>query len=403
MKYAFAALALLFLSASTSALAASGTCSGMTVGQLTSLNGFVPFQASSLWNTDISSAPLASNSANIINYIGSTVTLHPDFGSGLYEGSSIGIPYQIVSGSQAKVNITLGAYPDESDPGPMPIQSNALIEGYPNPGDGDRHVLVLDKDNCWLYEMFNSDKLSSTSWSADSTAVWDMTIDPQRPYTWTSADAAGLPIFAGLVRYDEVAAGAINHAVRFTVPVTQQAFTPPASHWASSVTDPDAPPMGTRLRLKASFDISSFSPANQVILTALRKYGMILADNGSAIYLSGAPDSRWNNSDLHLLDEVTGADFDVVTTGPVYTPANVPSGPSPTITIFQASPAKVSKGKKVTLTWTTADAIYNIISPTVGPERGSSITVKPKKITTYMLYSTNQYGRTTATATVKVH
>ena len=169
MRYALAALALLFLQLSSStsafaarALAASGTCSGMTVGQLTSLNGFVPFQASSLWNTDISSAPLASNSANIINYIGSTVTLHPDFGSGLYDGSSIGIPYQIVSGSQAKVNITLGAYPDESDPGPMPIPSNALIEGYPAPGDGDRHVLVLDKDNCWLYEMYNSQELSVT-------------------------------------------------------------------------------------------------------------------------------------------------------------------------------------------------------------------------------------------------
>src|SRR5271170_5088998 len=404
MKYHVAALAFaaLLISSNAPALAQSGACSGMTVGALTSLNGFVPFAAGSLWNTDISNAPVDANSANIINYIGSSLTLHPDFGSGNYDGHSIGIPYDIVPGTQRKVTIDLGAYPDESDPGPMPIPADALIEGYPNPGDGDRHVLVLDKDNCWLYEMFNSDKLSSTSWSADSTAVWDMTIDPQRPYTWTSADAAGLPIFPGLVRYDEVAAGAINHAIRFTVPTTQQAFTPPASHWASSVTDPDAPPMGTRLRLKASFDISSFSPANQVILTALQKYGMILADNGSAIYLSGAPDSRWNNSDLHLLDEVTGADFDVVTTGPVYTESDVPSGPSPTISSFKASPAKVSKGKKVTLTWTTGDAFYNIISPTVGRVRGSSITVKPKKITTYMLYSTNQYGRTTATATVKV-
>jgi hypothetical protein len=301
------------------------------------------------------------------------------------------------------VTIDLGAYSDESDPGPMPIPADALVEGYPNAGDGDRHVLVLDKDNCWLYELFNSNYQSNGSWSADSAAIWDMTIDPQRPYTWTSADAAGLPIFPGLVRYDEVAAGAINHAIRFTVPTTQQAFTAPASHWASSVTDTDAPPMGTRLRLKASFDISSFSPANQVILTALQKYGMILADNGSAIYLSGAPDSRWNNSDLHLLDGVTGADFDVVTTGPVYTESDVPSGPSPTISSFKASAAKVSKGKKVTLTWTTADAIYNIISPTIGPVRGGSITVKPKKTTTYTLDSTNQYGRTTATVTVKVH
>ena len=404
MRYPFAALALLFLqlSSTTSALAASGTCSGMSVGQLTSLNGFVPFQASSLWNTDISSAPLASNSANIINYIGSTVTLHPDFGSGLYEGSSIGIPYEIVSGSQAKVNITLGAYGDESDPGPMPVPSNALIEGYPAPGDGDRHVLVLDKDNCWLYEMFNSHELSVANWSADSTAIWDMTINAQRPYTWTSADAAGLPIFPGLVRYDEVAAGAINHAVRFTVPVSQQAFTAPASHWASSVTDPDAPPMGTRLRLQASFDISGFSQANQVILTALKKYGMILADNGSAIYISGAPNSGWNNDDLHNLTSLTGADFDVVTTGPVYTESNVPSGASPAIGAFNTSATYIRKGGSVTLSWSTIGAIYNIISPTVGPVRGTSITVSPNTTTTYTLYSTNQYGRNTATVTVAV-
>ena len=404
MRYAFAALALLFLqlSSTTSALAASGTCSGMSVGQLTSLNGFVPFQASSLWNTDISSAPLASNSANIINYIGSTVTLHPDFGSGLYEGSSIGIPYEIVSGSQAKVNITLGAYGDESDPGPMPVPSNALIEGYPAPGDGDRHVLVLDKDNCWLYEMFNSHELSVANWSADSTAIWDMTINAQRPYTWTSADAAGLPIFPGLVRYDEVAAGAINHAVRFTVPVSQQAFTAPASHWASSVTDPDAPPMGTRLRLQASFDISGFSQANQVILTALKKYGMILADNGSAIYISGAPNSGWNNDDLHNLTSLTGANFDVVTTGPVYTESNVPTGASSAIGSFTASATYIRKGGSVMLSWSTTGAIYNIISPTVGPVRGTSITVTPSSTTTYTLYSTNQYGRNTATVTVAV-
>lgn len=402
MKYYLAALVVLQISLGTPAFAQSGACSGMKVGSLTSLNGFVPFAASSLWNTDISSAPVDSNSANIINYIGSTVTLHPDFGSGEYAGQSIGIPYEIVPGTQHKVTVKLGAYADESDPGPMPIPDDALIEGYPDPGNGDRHVIVLDKDNCWLYELFNSDKLSNRSWSADSTAIWDMTIAPQRPYTWTSADAAGLPIFPGLVRYDEVAAGAINHAVRFTVPVTRQAFTAPASHWASSVTDLDAPPMGTRLRLKASFDISAFSQANQVILTALKKYGMILADNGSAIYISGAPNAGWNNSDLHLLTSVTAADFDVVSTGPVYTPANVPTGASPEIGRFSASPTSVAKGKTVTLSWTTSDAIYNIISPKVGPVRGNSITVKPTTTTTYTLYSTNQYGRTTASATAKV-
>jgi hypothetical protein len=343
-----------------------------------------------------------SNSSNIIDYIGSTVTLHPDFGSGTYAGQSIGIPYQIVAGTQVKVTVNLGAYASESDPGPMPIPATALIEGYPNPGTGDRHVLVLEKDGCWLYELYNSHHLSNGSWSADSTAIWDMTIDPQRPYTWTSADAAGLPIFTGLVRYDEVAAGAINHAIRFTVPHSRQAFTPPASHWASSVTDPDAPPMGARLRLKASFDISSFSPQNQVILTALKKYGMILADNGSAIYLSGAPDSRWNNSDLHLLGTITAADFDVVSTGPVYTNSDVPTGPSPLVSGFTANPTHVAKGKAVMLSWTTSNEIYDIISPTVGPVRGNSVTVHPKATTTYTLYSTNQYGRTTASVKVAV-
>jgi hypothetical protein len=404
MRFGLAALALIVLQLSpgSRALAQSGACGGISLGQLASLNGFVPFASDSLWNTNISNAPVDSNSANIINYIGSTVTLHPDFGSGTYDGQSIGIPYQVEAGSQAKVKVNLDAYADESDPGPMPIPSNALIEGYPNPGDGDRHVIVLDKDDCWLYELYNSHKLSNGSWSADSTAIWDMTIDPQRPYTWTSADAAGLSIFAGLVRYDEVAAGAINHAIRFTVPVTQQAFTAPASHWASSVTDPDAPPMGARLRLKADFDISSFSPQNQVILTALKTYGMILADNGSAIFITGAPDTRWNNSDLHLLTTVTGADFDVVSTGPVYTSSDVPTGASPTISTFTASPNRVAKGKAVLLSWTTSESIYNIISPVVGPVRGNSIKVKPKSTTTYTLYSTNQYGRTTASATVTV-
>jgi len=405
MRYRLAALALIVvqMSPSARALAQSGACSAMAVGQLTSLNGFVPFVAASLWNTDISGAAVGSNSANIIDYIGSTATLHPDFGAGTYAGQSIGIPYQIVAGSQRKVTVNLGAYADESDPGPMPVPSNALIEGYPKPGDGDRHVLVLDNDGCWLYELYHSYRLKNGSWSADSTAIWDMTIDPQRPYTWTSADAAGLPIFAGLVRYDEVAAGAINHAIRFTVPVTRQAFTPPASHWASSVTDTDAPEMGARLRLKAGFDISSFSPANQVILTALKKYGMILADNGSAIFISGAPDSRWNNGDLSILKTVTAADFDVVSTGPVYTSSDVPTGASPTISSFTAIPTRVSKGKAVLLSWTTIDAIYNVISPTVGPLRGDSITVNPKSTTTYTLYSANQYGRTTASATVSVH
>src|SRR5580704_7071298 len=300
------------------ALSQAGTCSGMTVGQLTSLNGFVPFPSNSLWNTDISSAPVDPNSANYINFIGSTVTVHPDFGAGTFHDQTIGIPYQVVAGTRAKVPVTVGAFADESDPGPEPIPPNALIEGYPKPGDGDRHVLVLEKHGCWLYELYKA-KLKNGNWSADAAAIWDMTINEQRPYTWTSADAAGLPIFVGLARYDEVAAGAINHALRFTVPRTRQAFTPPASHWASSITDSNAPPMGMKLRLKSTFDSSVFSAPNQVILTALKKYGMILADNGSGIFISGAPDPRWNNDDLSNLKTITASDFEVVAMDQVYT------------------------------------------------------------------------------------
>jgi hypothetical protein len=384
------------------ALSQAGTCSGMTVGQLTSLNGFVPFQSSSLWNTDISTAPVDPNSTNYINFIGSTVTLHPDFGAGTFHNQTIGIPYQVVAGTQAKVPVTLGLYFDESDPGPEPIPSNALIEGYPKPGNGDRHVLVLEKDGCWLYELFNA-ALSKGKWSADATAIWDMTINDQRPYTWTSADAAGLPVFVGLARYDEVAAGAINHALRFTVPTSQKAFVLPATHWASTNTSTSAPPMGLRLRLKASFDISSYPVDDQVILTALKKYGMILADNGSAIFISGAPDNRWNNTNLNLLKQITASNFEVVQTGTIYTPANVPTGPNPTISSFTANPTSISAGQPVTLSWSVSNSTYNIIDPTAGPVRGTSIVVNPSATTTYTLYTTNSFGRTTATVTVTVH
>lgn len=383
------------------AFAQSGTCTGMTVGQLTSLNGFVPFTSSSLWNTDISAAPVDSNSANYINFIGATVALHPDFGSGTIKSQTIGIPYQVVSGSQTKVPVTLGLYFDESDNGPEPIPSDALIEGYPKPGNGDRHVLVLEKDGCWLYELFNA-SVKNGKWSADQASIWDMTIPTQRPFTWTSADAAGLPVFAGLVRYDEVASGAINHALRFTVPTSQRAFILPATHWASSTTDPNSPPMGLRLRLKASVDISSYPAEDQVILTALKKYGMILADNGSALFVSGVPDSRWNNTNLGLLKNLHATDFEVVQSGTIYKPGSVPTGASPTISSFTANPTTVSAGQPVTLTWAVANGEYNIVAPQAGPVRGTQIVVTPTSTTTYTLYSTNQYGQSVATVTVAV-
>jgi hypothetical protein len=373
----------------------------MSIGPLASLNGFVPFPSNNLWNTNISSAPVDPNSANYIDYIGAGVTLHPDFGAGLYDGQSMGIPYQIEAGTQPLVPVKITEYASESDPGPMPIPANALIEGYPRPGNGDRHVLVLDQGGCWLYELYYA-HLKDGNWYAGSTAIWDMTINEQRPYTWTSADAAGLPVFVGLVRYDEVAAGAINHAVRFTLPVTQEAFTPPASHWASSTTDANAPPMGMRMRLKAGFDISGFSAANQVILTALQQYGMILADNGSAIYITGMPDGHWNNNDLGALKSITASDFDVVQVDPLYTPSNVPTGPSPAVASFTADPTTVTAGQPVTLSWSVTGAIYNIVTPQVGPVRGTSVMVNPTETTTYALYSTNQYGRKIAKVTVTV-
>jgi len=377
------------------------SCSGMSLGQSASLNGFVPFPAGNPWNQDISSAPVDPNSAAIINFIGSGIGLHPDFGSGLYNGSSIGIPYLVVGSQQGTLPIVFTAYGDESDAGPMPIPVTAEIEGYPAPGSGDRHVLVLDNSNCWLYELYSSYP-NTASWNAASAAVWDLAADERRPYTWTSADAAGLPIFPGLARYDEVAAGQINHALRFTLQSSQAAFVPPASHWAANSTNPLAAPMGMRLRLKASFDISSFSAANQVILTALKKYGMIMADNGSSMYISGAPDDNWNNSDLHNLGTVTAADFDVIEMNPIYTFANVPTGASPVISSFTASSQSISAGTPVTLNWSVTGASYLIVSPDIGAARGSSATVSPTQSTTYTLYATNAYGRTTAMVSIAV-
>ena len=377
-------------------------CSVMSLGQGGSLNGFLPFPADNLWNQNIASAPVDPNSAAIINYIGASDPVHPDFGSGEYNGSSIGIPYIVVDSSQAPVVINFTAYGSESDPGPMPVPASAPIEGYPNPGSGDRHVLVLDNSNCWLYELYSSYPQNDGSWNAASAAVWDLTADEQRPLTWTSADAAGLSIFAGLARYDEVASGAIKHALRFTLQNSRAAFVPPASHWASTTSNANAAPMGMRMRLKADFDISGFSATNQVILTALQHYGMIMADNGSNMYISGAPDDRWDNDDLHNLDQVTAADFEVVQMNPIYTQSNLPTGAVPAIASFTASATTVSAGTTVTLSWNVAGASYFDVTPQVGAIRGNSVVVTPTQTTTYTLNATNELGRSTSTVTVTV-
>jgi hypothetical protein len=377
------------------------SCSAMSLGRGASLNGFLPFPADNAWNQDVSTSPVDPNSAKIINFIGSTTTLHPDFGSGLYAGQTIGIPYIVVSRSPF-VGIHYTAYGSESDPGPMPVPTNAPIEGYPKPGNGDRHVLVLDRDNCWLYELYSSYLQKNGSWNAASGAVWDLLNNEQRPYTWTSADAAGLPVFAGLARYDEVASGQIHHALRFTLPYSRNAFTPPASHWAGNSTSPYAAPMGMRVRLKASYDISSFPPQAQVVLAALKKYGMIMADNGSSLYISGDPDNRWDNNDLGSLKHVPASAFEVLLISPLYTPNNVPTGASPVVASFRANPSTVAAGQPVTLSWNVTGASYLVVSPQLGAVRGNSIVVTPAATTTYSLYGTNQYGRTKATVKVIV-
>jgi hypothetical protein len=368
----------------------------MVLGQNASLGGFVPFPGSNLWNTDISTALVDPNSGSIIsNYVGSGTHMHPDFGT----DPTYGIPYVIVDGNQSLVPIHLGAYAGDSDSGPMPVPANAPVEGGSS-STGDRHVLVLDNANCFLYELYNASPGSGGSWSADSTAVWDLLSNEQRPYTWTSADAAGLPIFPGLIRYDEAAAGNIKHAFRFTLPHTRAAFIPPASHWAANTSDASAPPMGMRLRLKASYDISGFSAQMQAILTAMKKYGLILADNGSSLFVTGASDGRWG-SDLDSLKTVPATAFEVVQMSPIYTASNVPTGAAPTITSFTAT-ASTSAGSSVTLSWSVNNATYVIISPAPGAVRGTSATVNPSTTTTYTVYATNQYDRSQATVTVTV-
>ncbi len=373
----------------------------MALGQGASLNGFLPFPSDSPWNQDISAAPVDSNSSAIISFIGSSAAMHADFGSGQYQGSNIGIPYIIASGTQPLVNVDFNAYGDESDPGPMPIPTTAAIEGDPNPGSGDRHALVLDNGNCFLYELYGASRNGDGSWTAGSAAVWDLLSNEQRPWSWTSADAAGLPIFPGLVRYDEVAAGEIRHAIRFTLPQSRAAVVPPASHFASNSSNPAAPPMGMRIRLKAGFDISPFAASVKVMLTAMKKYGLIMADNGSAMYISGAPDSRWDNDELHTLGQITASSFEVVQMNPIYTASNLPQGAAPAINSFTANPSTVSAGGTVTLSWTVNDASYVIVS-SMGAVRGSSATVAPTQTTTYTLHATNQFGRTEASVVVNV-
>ena len=273
------------------------------------------FPADNAWNQDISASAVDPASAQILSaYAGSGVKA--DFGSGLWDNAPIGIPFVVVCGSQPKVQIvfrsngTDGNYGDESDPGPYPVPLNAPIEGN---GAGDSHVLVVDKDNDMLYELYNA-SLNGDHWEASSGAVFNLASNALRPDGWTSADAAGLPIFPGLVKYDEVASGTIHHAIRFTLASAnvKPGYISPATHQVNSKGGQYSIPFGARIRLKANFDISTFPANDQVILKALKKYGLILADIGSNMYISGAPDERWNNDELQQLGKVKASDFEVI-------------------------------------------------------------------------------------------
>jgi len=283
------------------------------LGRLASLGGRRPFPDDNPWNQEIADEPVDPLSDILIATIGRERNLHPDFGSGLYDGGRIGIPYIVVPGDQPEVPVHFTQFESESDPGPYPIPPDAPIEGMPR-GEGDRHVIVIDRDNQVLYELVHAFTApEGKRWWADAGAVFDLTSNALRPEGWTSADAAGLPIFPGLVRYDEVVEqGEIRHALRFTCPDTRRAFVWPARHQASRDRSPALPPMGMRVRLKASVDIEGYPAEAQVILRALKRYGMFLADNGGPWFLSGTPDPRWDNDALSTLKQIRGRDFEVV-------------------------------------------------------------------------------------------
>jgi hypothetical protein len=307
----FAAIAVLLVAGIVGYALAAATSGEPALGVGADLNGKRVLPADNPWNKDVSKDPVDPNSDKLVASIGLDTSLHPDY------GREYGIPYVVVSGKQPRVPVAF-EYADESDPGPYPVPADAPIEGGPK-SDGDRHVLVIDRDNWVLYELYASyPQNGGKSWKAGSGAIFDLASNKLRPAGWTSSDAAGLPVFPGLVRYDEACVRkVIDHALRFTCVKSRRAYVSPATHFAAKSNDPNLPPMGMRVRLKASFDTSAFPPSARVVLEALKKYGMILADNGSNWYVTGAPDPRWNDDDVNTLKKVKGKDFEVVKMGTV--------------------------------------------------------------------------------------
>jgi len=386
------------------------TCSAMSLGNGASLNGFVPFPSTNAWNTNIASLTPDPNSAAIVAAAGFTgLSTHVNFGSSVQDG---GIPYVIVDSTQTPaVSINVIDYANQSDVVLAPFPPNAPMEGdlpdcsgWPDTYNGDAHVLVLDRAKCVLYETWNTNRCNG-QYNSSSETTWDLKNSESRPWGWTSADAAGLPVFPGLVRYDEVASGAINHAIRFTLQHTKNDgnggyFVEPASHAAG--TDWGVSNIiGMKIRLKASFDISGYSPANQVILTALKQYGMILADNGGNFYIQGATDPRWDDADLANLAGIPSSEFDVMPMTPEfpgYDSATAPTGGLPVINSFTVTASSVNSGSPVTFDYNVSGDSYDYIDM-IGPVTAGtgSVTINPTATQTYTLYSTNAFGQTVST------
>jgi len=301
------------------AAAVTATLAATTASTPPKVGGCTVFPATSVWNQRVDKLPVESDSATLIASIGLANGVHADFGSGLWDGSRIGIPYAVVHGKTTARSRLSFEYADESDKGPYPIPANVPIEGAPGHLDsGDRHALIVDADSCRLYELYALQR-SGTHWTAGSGAIFNLRSNALRPAGWTSADAAGLPILPGLARWDgDAATGAIRHALRFTAERTRRAYVYPARHYASSSTDPSLPPMGLRVRLKASIDISKLPPQARIVAQAMKTYGLILADNGSSWYVSGAPSPHWSNDQLHALGTLHGSDFEVVDTSSLH-------------------------------------------------------------------------------------
>jgi hypothetical protein len=390
---------------------ANPSCSNISLGVNGALNGFVP-SPNDQWHQDVSNAPVSSYSNLFLNTSTTDLAgtfIHPDF------GTTAGIPYNVVDSlstasqyPQTLVPMTL--YPSSSDLTYYPVGTGLAIEGNPGncPTDGnDRHLLVIDRRSCTNYELDQAADCNG-SFTADNGVLFDLLTTEQRPYGLTSADASGQSIFEGLIRYDEILAGVINHAIRFTVPRTRSdanggLFVNPATHAAGNSSSDI--PMGTRLRLNPNFNISGFSATNQIILTAMKKYGLILADNGSAIYIQGTTDSRWNDSDLHNLQNVLSSDLQVITYGvtAAYDAADAPSGAAPTITNFVATPGVYNGVKFYTLSANVTGGTYSYMNYP-GLETGAIfrgyMAVAPTTTTTYTLTSRNLYGTTQASVTV---